>query len=687
MMRLVSTLALVAALAAQPALAQQGAQQTQGADEASLSKRYGTWGVDTSGMDRSIRPGDDFAMYAFGKWYRDAVIPPGMPAAWNRMDMQMRNNAKIRIAIEESARNPDTPNRRLVGNLYASYVDTARLDQLDDAPLRPDLAAVRAISSKAAVAQMMGRTPTLSVVPDTPSQSFFKQNISVSVKDPTRYIARLSQGGLGYGDRDLYLTEKMKASKAAYEKHVARMLGLAQWPEPERYARQIVEMETRIAEASWSNSDGDDVSKVHNFMTLAELEAWAPGFPWRPYLAAAGLGEVQNLVVTQKSAFPKIAAIFADTPLDTLKAWLAFTKTDTAAPYLSARFQQARFDFWGRMRDMQAPAPRAESAVDVVSEKLVDPVSQEYVARFFSPNTKAQVREMVVNIKAAWRERIRRVDWMGPETKKEALAKLDAIRFGIGYPDHWRDFSGLSLKPDDLYGNMQKVSAYNWAWSRGRLDGPVDRDEWLLEPYTLGAQAMYSRSFMTFSMGFLQPPYFDPEADPAANYGAIGATIGHEISHFFDAGGALIDSKGVKRNWWAPEDAARFQAKVDRFVTRLDSYEEAPGEHVNGKAALREQMAHMYGLEAALDGYHLSLKGKPAPVIDGFTGDQRFFLAFAQVWQGKATDWFRKANYEHPPLLVIINDVDRNMDDWYAAFDVRPGDKLYLKPEDRSRIW
>ena len=466
------------------------AQGAPPSDSKASEIRYGKWGVDTSGMDRSVRPGDDFAMYAFGKWYRDAVIPPGMPALWNRMDMQKRNNAKISSVIEASAKNPKTPNQRLVGHLFTSYVDTARLEKLDDAPLKPELAAVKALSSKEAVAQMMGRTPSASVAPNALGRSFFEPGISVSVKDPTQYILRLSQSGLGAGDRDLYLSEKMKGPKGAYEKYVARILELAGWPRPEEFARQIVEMETRIAEASWTNTESDDVSKINNFMTVAEVEALAPGFPWRSYLKAAGVGDVENVVVTQKSAFPKITAIFADTHLDTLKAWLAFTKTNRAAPLLSSRFQQAHFEFWGRMRDQQEIPPRGESAVEVVSRNLVHPVSQEYIAKFFSADTKAQVKEMVLNIKTAWRERIRRIDWMGPETKAEAMAKLEAIRFGIGYPERWRDFSGLSLKPDDLYGNMQKVSEFNWAWSRGRLKGAVDRDEWLLEPFTLGAQAL-----------------------------------------------------------------------------------------------------------------------------------------------------------------------------------------------------
>ena len=650
-------------------------------------KHYGSWGVDTTGMDRSIRPGDDFAMYAFGKWYREATIPPGAPAAWNRMDMRRRNEARIRWTIEDAARNPDTANRRLIGDLYASYMDADRIERLDGRPLQPTLAAIRSLPDKDAVARMMGRTPSSLTVPNALGLSFFDVSIAPWVKDPSQYILRLHQGGLGAGERDLYLDDRLKASKAAYEKHAARMLGMAGWSEPDRYAREIVEMETRIAQASWSPTESDDISRIYNLTTVPELEASAPGFPWRAYLDGMGAGDVRHLIVLQKSAFPKIAAVFAAARLDTLKAWLAFHSTDRASPYLSGRFQRAHFEFWGKLRDQTALPPREESVGEVISVNLTHPLAREYMAKFFSPETKAQIEQMAVNIKAAMGERIRRLDWMGPQTKAEALAKLSALRLGIGYPERWRDYSGLRLRPDDLFGNIQRATAFNWAWQVGKLGRPVDRDEWLLEPYALGAQASYARSYLTFSTGFLQPPYFDPDADPAVNYAAIGATIGHEIGHIFDAGGAQVDSRGVLRDWWAPEDAARFQAMVAKFEARLNSYEEAPGQPVNGKAGLREQMAHLYGLEAALDAYHATLGGKPAPVIDGFTGDQRFFLGFAQIWQGKATDWFRRMNYEHPPLLVIINDVMRNMDEWYVAFDVKPGDRLYLPPEERSRIW
>lgn len=573
-------------------------------------------------------------------------------------------------------------------------MDVARIERLDDAPLQADLASIRNLSSKQGVAEAMGRAQWAF------GHSFFTHIFSPDINEPTKYILALQQAGLGAPSKEPYLNEQMKGAKAAYEQHAARMLQMAKWNAPEEFARKIVDLETRIAEVSWDQVDRNNLSKTWNVMTVAELEALAPGFSWRSYLAGAGLGGVEETVVFEKSAFPKIAAIFADTPLDTLKAWMAFHKADRAAPYLSRRFQEANFGFWGKMGTRGSAAhndileggleslpPRGLRAVNLVNSTLVHPVGREYMARFFPPESKAQIEQMVHRIKAAMMDRIRQNQWMQPQTKAEALAKISAVRVGIGYPDEWRDYSGLSLKSDDLYGNVQKTSAYNWAWQVGKLGRPVDREEWLMAPQAVGGQISHTRLFMTLSAGILQPPFFDPGADAAVNYGAIGGVIGHELGHLFDDQGWKMDAKGMMRNWWAPEDAALFQTRSEQMVRMLESNEALPGVPVNGRMTLSETLANLFGWEVALDAYHASLGGKPAPVLDGFTGDQRFFLAFAQNGKAKVRDEFLKQMPTQPPPIVTINTIARNIDEWYTAFGVKPGDELYLQPKERIRIW
>ncbi|MDQ4086761.1 MAG: M13 family metallopeptidase [Pseudomonadota bacterium] len=434
--------------------------------------RYGLWGVDTSAMDRTVRPGDDFALHAFGNWYRNTPIPAGERGVWNRFEMERLNDERIRSVVEGSARTPTTANQRLIGDLYNSFMDEARLEQLNAAPLTEDLAAIRSVSSRAELAHMMGRTHGAFGL------AFFEPVMMPDVRNPTRYILRLHQGGLGARSREPYLDQRMSGARAAYEAHAARMLQLAGWRDPSTYARQIVEIETRIAAASWSQTESEDLARITNYMTLAELERFAPGFPWRSYLAGAGLGRPRNLVVAQKSAFPQIAEIFANAPLETLKAWLAFHVVDQAAPYLSSRFQQAHFDFWGRMEGLESPLPRSQRAVMLVNSTLSHPVAREYMARFFPAATKAKLEEMVGHITTAMAARIRGLDWLSPQTKAEALTKLSSLRVGIGYPDGWRDYSGLELTPGDLYGNVQATRAYNWQWQVEKLRRPVDREEW-----------------------------------------------------------------------------------------------------------------------------------------------------------------------------------------------------------------
>ena len=656
-----------------------------GEENGASVKRYGTWGVDLSGRDLSVRPGDDFASHAFGKWYRNAVIPPDQHEVGPYGDLVNQTRAQLRWVIEESARNPTTPDRRLIADLYSGFMDEARIEQLDDKPLAADLAAIRRVASKTEMAELMGRANGTFGLP------FFPAFVRPDLKEPTRNVLRLVQGGLGLNGRDYYLDEKFKEQKEAYAAYAVRTLKMIGWPDAEQAARDILAMETRIAEASWSQADRREVSKIWNPMYLAELEALAPGFPWRAYLKEAGLGGVEKLVVFEKSAFPRIAAVFADTPLETLKAWEAFQWVDRASPYLSRRFADSRFAFRGKVIDgLDADRPRWERGVRLVDENLADAVGREYVAKFFPPESKAKLEDLVSHVRKAMASRIQKLDWMGPQTRAAALEKLAALRVRVGYPESWRDYSGLSLDRGDLYGSVQRAAAFHWVFNVSRLPLPVDMEEWGMPAYAVDAFANGSRVLMGFGAGFLQPPFFDPNADPAVNYGAIGATIGHEIVHFFDDQGRKYDAKGVLRDWWTPEDAARFEKAADQLARQFDTYEAVPGVRLNGRQTLGENIADLAGVVVALDAYHASLGGRPAPVIDGFTGDQRFFLSWAQNWQAKQREEFlRRAAIEDvhaPPLQRLLGSI-RNVDEWYTAFDVKPGDKYFLKPEERVRIW
>lgn len=648
-------------------------------------KRYGTWGVDLGGRDLTVRPGDDFASYAFGTWYRNAVIPSDQHEVGPYGDLVNQTRAQLRWVVEESVRNPTTPDRRLIADLYTAFLDEARIEELDAEPLAADLAAIRGILGKTAMAELMGRTNGSFGLP------FFVTFVRSDPKEPARNVLRLGQGGLGLNGRDYYLDEKFKSQKQAYEAYAARTLAMIDWPHAEDAARNVVAMETRIAEASWPQADRREISKVYNPMSVAELEALAPAFPWRAYLKGAGLGAVDNLIVLEKSAFPRIAAIFAETPLETLKAWQAFQTVDKAAPYLSRRFAESRFAFRGKVIEgLDAERPRWERGVALVDEVLTDAVGREYVAKFFPPESKAKMEDLVANVRRAMASRIQRLEWMGPQTRAAALEKLAALRVRVGHPESWRDYSGLSLDRANLYRNVKRAAAFHWAFMVAKLSRPVDMEEWGMAAHAVDAFANASRVMMGFGAGFLQPPFFDPNADPAVNYGAIGATIGHEIVHFFDDQGRKYDAKGVLRDWWTPEDAARFEKEADKLARQFDAYEAVPGVRLNGRQTLGENIADLAGVIIALDAYHASLGGRPAPVIDGLTGDQRFFLSWAQNWQAKQRDDFlRRAAIEDvhaPPLQRLLGSV-RNVDEWYEAFDVKPSDKYYLKPEDRVRIW
>jgi putative endopeptidase len=662
--------------------------------------QYGTWGFDLAGADLSTKPGDDFFRYANGTWLDKTQIPPDKPAYSLRLAMTDLTEQRLHEMMEAAAaRLPGEPKtlEEKVGAFYHSFMNEAEVDSLGEKAIAPELNEIKNAKSRAELARLMGKTST-----DLES-SFFNYGIDVDLKDPNHYAFYLGQGGLGLPDRDYYLKPDFAAQKKAYQEYVAKLLSLTNWPEPNARAKEVVALETKIARASWTKAQQRDPIATYNPMTVDELAKLAPGFGWKDFLATAKMPQLSRVIVAEKSAFPKLAAIFAQTPMPTLQAWHAFHLADNAAPYLSKPFTDAYFV----MRDKTLSGQKEEKArwkraITTVSGgdfgvgdrfgtigTMGFGVGQLYSAKYFPPEAKAKIEELVTNLKDAYHARIEKLDWMGAETKKEALKKLDTYTIKVGYPDHPRDYSGLVIQPDDLVGNVKRCATLDWAFYTGRFAGPVDRTDWGMTPQTNDAYNGSLRDIV-FPAGILQPPIFDPNADPAMNYGAAGGVIGHELTHGFDDQGRKIDAAGKLRDWWTAKDAATFQARAKVLGAQYSKFEPLPGVKVNGELTMGENIADLGGLTLALDAYRASLKGKAAPVLDGYTGEQRVLLGWAQAWRGKVSDdYVRKqvVSDPHSPRQFRVIGPARNIDAWYDAFKVKPDDKMYVAPEARTRIW
>ncbi len=662
--------------------------------------QYGTWGFDAAGGDTATKPGDDFFRYVSGGWVDRTEIPADKPIYSLRLMMTDLTEQRLHDILEQTAANtghePTTVEGK-VGAFYKAFMDEGRIEQLGAGPLQAELAEVRAAQSRAALAGLMGRSNA------DFEGAIFAFGIDVDVKDPKRYSVYVGQAGLGLPDRDYYSQASFAEKKAKYEQYAAELLRLLDWPEPEKRAADIVAFETSIAAVSWTKSQQRDPVATYNAMSIPALEKLAPGFAWRPFFAAAGLGKVDRVVVAEKSAFPKIAALYAKTPLATLQAWLAFTMADNSAPYLSTPFVNAAFAMRNKtLSGQQELSVRWKRGVHTVSGgdfgagdrfdrfgNMGWAVGELYTARYFPPAAKAKIEALVLNLKAAYRTRIEHLDWMGAQTKKLALEKLDTYNIKVGYPDTPRDYSQLVVRDDDLLGNVRRAAELDWQFHVARLPGPVDRSEWAMTPQTNDAYNGSLRDIV-FPAGILQPPIFDALADPAINYGAAGGVIGHELTHGFDDEGRKFDAEGKLRDWWTPADAKVFEARAAKLGAQYSTFEPLPGLHVNGELTMGENIADLGGVTLALEAYRTSLGGQPAPVLDGRTGDQRVFLGWAQAWRGKARDdYIRKivVSDPHSPRMYRVNGVVRNVDAWYEAFGVQPGDKLYVAPAERVRIW
>jgi putative endopeptidase len=662
--------------------------------------KYGTWGFDLSGMDTKTKPGDDFFRYANGAWLDKTQIPPDKPAYSLRIIMTDLTEQRLKDLLEaagaNATENPSTLEEK-AGAFYRSFMDEARAEQFAEKAIDPELNDLKKAQTRDDFASLMGRTTT-----DFES-SLFNPVIDVDLKDPNKYAFYLTQGGIGLPDRDYYLKPDFAAQKAVYQNYVTTVLKLLNWPEPDKSAKDIVEFETKIADASWTKAQQRDFNAIYNPMSVAELKKFAPGFAWERFLVETKMPKLTRVVIAEKSAFPKIADIYSKAPIDTIRAWHAFHVADDAAPYLSKPFTDAYFELHSKtlsgQKEQQARWKRAITTVSGGDFGVGDRfgtfgtmgfgVGQLYTAKYFPPDAKAKIQDLVTNLKAAYRARIEKLDWMGAGTKKEALKKLDTYTIKVGYPDHARDYSKLVIKADDLVGNVKRCAQLDWDFYTGRFFGPVDRADWNMTPQTNDAYNGSLRDIV-FPAGILQPPIFDADADPAINYGAAGGVIGHELTHGFDDQGRKIDASGTLRDWWTKQDADTFKKRADMLGAQYSKYEPIPGVHVNGELTMGENIADLGGLTLALDAYRASLKGQPEPVLDGFSGQQRVFLGWAQAWRGKVTDDYVKKQVvsdPHSPRQFRVIGPSRNTDAWYDAFKVESSDKMFVPPDQRVHIW
>lgn len=664
----------------------------------STSLKSPSQGVDLSGMDRAVAPGDDFFSYANGTWLKTTEIPPDRSAYGisSMLDELTTERTAALIKETEGSRSAAGSEARKIGDYYASFMDEGAIESRGLAPVKPALDRIAGAADKEALARVLGGTLRADVdifnATNLYTSNILGLWIAQDLDDPSRYAPFLVQGGLGMPDREYYLdpSPRMAEIRTKYQAHLAAVLKLAGEDEPEAKAARIFELERRIAESHGSRTDSQDVVKGNNHWTRKDFETRAPGLNWTAYFAAAGLEGQPVFVVWQPGAVTGIAALAASEPLETWKEYLRLRAIEHSAAILPKAFADESFAFYGRVLTGQpVQRDRWKRAVSATNAALGEAVGKIYVRRYFPPAEKARAQEMVRNLVEAFRRRIDKLDWMKPETRAMAKAKLAALKVGVGYPDRWRDYSGLEVVRGDAFGNAQRSELFELKRNLAKLGKPIDRTEWVMTPQTVNAVNLPVMNALNFPAAILQPPRFDSKRTAAANYGATGATIGHEICHSFDDQGAMFDASGKLSNWWTAEDLAHFQGAAERLVRQYDGYRPFPDLAVNGKLTLSENIADVAGLAAAYDGYRLSLHGKEAPVVDGLSGDQQFFVAFAQSWRTKMREPAlrqRIVTDSHSPGQYRADTV-RNLDAWYEPFAVKPGQALYLAPSDRVRVW
>ncbi len=646
---------------------------------------YGPWGVDYASMDKSVKPGDDFFGYAEGTWLKTTPIAPDKASAGYNSDLPDLAERDVRQIVEEAQKNPTTPIAKQIGDFYAAWMDQAGIEARGLKPVRPYLAQIAAIDTRAQLVQLMAEPGFASPV---------DIGIEPDEKDPTRYTVGASQARLGLPTRDYYLLPgaKYDAIRKAYRAYIIRIQTLAGIPDAAAKADAIIALETRLSQDQWTPERRRDPQATYNPMSRAQLDTLAPQLDWTPVLAKIGLGAMPTVVVSEPSAVAAAGARLGDVPLSTWKDWLAFRFLSDHAQFLPKAYDDAHFDFYSHtLRDVQTQSDRWKRGVRLLDADLGEAVGQLYVQQHWSADTEKQMAELIEDLRAAYADKINHAPWMDAATRKAALEKLATFDPRIGHPVKYIDYSTMVVSPTDPLANAVASDHFEWRLQLSRLGKPVDRTLWDMTPQTVNAYYDPTMNQVTFPAAILQPPFFDPAADPAVNYGETGATIGHEMGHGFDDEGRQFDAQGRLRDWWTKESADRYTAHAQNLVKQFDGYEPIPGTHIKGQLTLGENLGDLGGLEAAYAAYrrYVSRHGEPK-VIDGFTGDQRFFIAYAQSWQGKEREGALRSQLlsdPHSPDAFRVNGIVRNVDPWYAAFGVKPGEKLYLAPSERVHVW
>ncbi len=652
--------------------------------------------VDLSSIDKSVVPGDDFYAYANGSWLKRTTIPPDQ-AAWGSFNiLNQETQKRTRALIEAAAKSAAGSEQTKIGDFYSTFMDEKGIEAKGVAPIQPQLAAIAALADKKALSHAIGEAMRADVDPlnntNFNTEHLFGIWVAPGFSDSEHYTPYLMQGGLGIPSRDYYLgsSAKMKEVQAAYEKYVATALKLAGIADSDKKAVAIFDLETQIAKAQESIVESQDVVKANNVWAKADFAKRAPGLDWDQFFDGAQLANAASYIVWQPSAFTGLSKLVASAPLDTWKAWMAFHAINHFAPELPKAFVDARFDFYGKaLSGTPQQQDRWKRGVNATNAALGDAVGKLYAAKYFPPEAKAKAQDMVKNIIAAWGRRIDALTWMTPGTKAKAKEKLFALYVGIGYTDKWRDYSGLRVVKGDALGNQLRSDMFEYHYSIDRIGKPVDRHEWSMTPQTVNAVNLPLQNALNFPAAILERPFFDAKANDAFNYGAIGSVIGHEISHTFDDQGAAFDDKGRLHNWWTKADFAHFQQSGKALAAQYSQYKPFPDLAVNGEQTLGENIADNAGVAASHDAWITALGGKPAPVDQGLSGEQQFFLAFGQEWASKTREQAERQQIlvdVHAPGEYRAAEV-RNIGAWYQAFNVQPGQKLYLAPDARVQVW
>ena len=668
------------------------------AQNAANAPQAATHGINVANMDRSVMPGDNFYLYANGDWIQQTTIPADRAAVGVFSALDDMANKNTAALIQESAKSnaPAGSEARKIADLYNSYMDRSAIEAKGLRPLHPQLAAIAAIKTRRDLARALGESLRADVDPlnntNFHTANIFGLWVAPGFHDPEHYHPYLLAGGIELPNREYYLGDSahMKEIQVKYHSHVAEMFRLAGFDDADERANRVIALEHAIAETHPSLAEDEDIHKANNTWKRSEFAAKAPGLDWVEYFRAAKLADQDSFIVWQPSAVTGEAGLVASTPVDTWKDWLAYHVIEEYAGVLPKALADEDFDFFGKtLVGVPQQRPRSQRGVFVVDRLLGDAVGKIYAQHYFPPQAKAAAEAMVANIIAAYRVRIEALTWMAPATKAQAEAKLNALYVGVGYPESWHSYAGYEVKPDDIFGNVWRAGTFRYQQQIERLGKAVDRKEWSMTPQTVNAVNLPLQDALNFPAAILQPPFFDAKAPAAVNYGAIGSIIGHEISHTFDTEGSTFDATGRLRDWWTPADLAHFDAATAKLAAQYDTYTPFPDLHVNGKQTLAEDIADVAGISAAYDGYHASLGGKTAPEQDGFSGDQQFFIAFGQNWGSKVRPAALRRQVmtdPHAPAEYRADTV-RNIDAWYRAFDVKPGQTLYLAPPDRVRIW